>query len=67
MITITNYYIAVLHNTYIKNAGSWVDKLVEHLLSTAAIDSMSFRRAQPPPTSPRNGYARIQNIMHGAV
>jgi len=24
-------------------------------------------RAQPPPTSPRNGYARIQNIMHGAV
>jgi hypothetical protein len=23
--------------------------------------------AQPPPTSPRNGYARIQNIMHGAV
>jgi hypothetical protein len=24
-------------------------------------------RAQPPPTSPRYGYARIQNIMHGAV
>jgi hypothetical protein len=24
-------------------------------------------RAQPPPTSPRHGYARIQNIMHGAV
>ncbi len=24
-------------------------------------------RTQPPPTSPRNGYARIQNIMHGAV
>ncbi len=24
-------------------------------------------RAQPPPTSPRNGYTRIQNIMHGAV
>jgi hypothetical protein len=24
-------------------------------------------RAQPPPTSPHNGYARIQNIMHGAV
>ncbi len=24
-------------------------------------------RAQPPPTSPRNGYACIQNIMHGAV
>jgi hypothetical protein len=24
-------------------------------------------RAQTPPTSPRNGYARIQNIMHGAV
>jgi hypothetical protein len=23
--------------------------------------------AQPPPTFPRNGYARIQNIMHGAV
>ena len=23
-------------------------------------------RAQPPPTSPHNGYARIQNIMHGA-
>jgi hypothetical protein len=24
-------------------------------------------RAQSPPTSPRNGYACIQNIMHGAV
>jgi hypothetical protein len=24
-------------------------------------------RAQPPPTSPRNGSARIKNIMHGAV
>ncbi len=24
-------------------------------------------RAQPPPTSPRNGYARIQNIVHRAV
>jgi hypothetical protein len=24
-------------------------------------------RAQPPPTYPRNGYARIQNIMLGAV
>ncbi len=24
-------------------------------------------RAQPPPTSPRNVYAPIQNIMHGAV
>ncbi len=24
-------------------------------------------RAQTPPTSPHNGYARIQNIMHGAV
>jgi hypothetical protein len=24
-------------------------------------------RAQLPPTSPRTGYARIQNIMHGAV
>jgi hypothetical protein len=24
-------------------------------------------RAQPPPTCPRNGYAHIQNIMHGAV
>jgi hypothetical protein len=23
--------------------------------------------AQLPPSSPRNGYARIQNIMHGAV
>jgi hypothetical protein len=23
-------------------------------------------RAQPPPTSPRNGYARIHNIMHRA-
>jgi hypothetical protein len=28
---------------------------------------LSNSRAQPPPTSPRNGYARIQNIMHGAV
>ena len=24
-------------------------------------------RAQPPPTSPRNVYARIENIMHRAV
>ena len=24
-------------------------------------------RAQPPPTSPSNGYAGIQNIMHRAV
>ncbi len=24
-------------------------------------------RAQPPPTSPSNGYALIQNIMHRAV
>jgi len=24
-------------------------------------------RAQSPPTSPRDGYARIQNIMQGAV
>ncbi len=31
------------------------------------IDSMPFHRTQPPPNSPRNGYARIQNIMHGAV
>ncbi len=37
------------------------------------IGSFPFHRAQktqefhPPPTSPRNGYARIQNIMHGAV
>ncbi len=23
--------------------------------------------AQPPPTSPRYGYERIQNFMHGAV
>ncbi len=28
---------------------------------------LSNSRAQPPPTSPRHGYARIQNIMHGAV
>jgi hypothetical protein len=28
---------------------------------------LSNSRAQPPPTCPRNGYARIQNIMHGAV
>ncbi len=27
----------------------------------------SNSRAQPPPTPPRNGYARIQNIIHGAV
>ncbi len=26
-----------------------------------------YSRAQRPPTSPRNGYAHIQNIMHGAV
>ncbi len=24
-------------------------------------------RAQPPPTSPSNGYARVQNILHRAV
>ncbi len=28
---------------------------------------LSNSRAQPPPTCPRNGYARIQNIMHGAA
>jgi hypothetical protein len=28
---------------------------------------MPFHRAQPSPTCPHNGYARIQNIMHGAV
>ncbi len=28
---------------------------------------LSNSRAQPPPTSPRHGYARIKNIMHGAV
>ncbi len=28
---------------------------------------LSNSRAQPPHTSPRNGYARIQNIIHGAV
>jgi hypothetical protein len=28
---------------------------------------ISDSRAQPPPTSPSNGYARIQNIMHKAV
>ncbi len=27
---------------------------------------LSNSRAQPPPTCPCNGYARIQNIMHGA-
>jgi hypothetical protein len=26
---------------------------------------LSNSRAQPPTTCPRNGYARIQNIMHG--
>ncbi len=29
--------------------------------------NLSNSRAQPPPTCPRNGYARIQNIKHGAV
>ncbi len=28
---------------------------------------LSNSRAQPPPTCPSNGYALIQNIMHGAV
>jgi hypothetical protein len=28
---------------------------------------LSNSRARPPPTSPHNGYARIRNIMHGAV
>ncbi len=28
---------------------------------------LSNSRAQPPSTCPRNGYASIQNIMHGAV
>ncbi len=31
------------------------------------IGAMPFHRAQPPPTTPSNGYARIQNIMHRAV
>ncbi len=28
---------------------------------------LSNSRVQPPPTCPSNGYARIQNITHGAV
>jgi hypothetical protein len=28
---------------------------------------LSISRAQPPPTCFRNEYARIQNILHGAV
>jgi hypothetical protein len=28
---------------------------------------LSNSRAKPPPTYPRNGHARIQNMMHGAV
>ncbi len=36
-------------------------------LLDAISKKLSNSRAQPPPTSPRNGYARIQNIMHGAV
>ncbi len=28
---------------------------------------LSISTAQPPPTCPRNGYARIQNIMDRAV
>jgi hypothetical protein len=28
---------------------------------------LSNSRAPPPPSCPRNGYARIQHIMHGAV
>jgi hypothetical protein len=29
--------------------------------------TLSNYRAQPPPTSPPNGYALIENIMHRAV
>ncbi len=29
--------------------------------------NISNSKAQTPPTCPRNGYARIQNIMHGDV
>jgi hypothetical protein len=29
--------------------------------------NLSNSRAQPCPTCPRNGYARTQNIIHGAV
>jgi hypothetical protein len=28
---------------------------------------LSISRAQPHPTCPRNGYARIKNITHGAA
>jgi hypothetical protein len=31
------------------------------------IGLMPFHRAQPPPTSPRNVYPHLQNIMHGRV
>ncbi len=29
--------------------------------------TLDFQGPTPPPTCPGNGYARIQNIVHGAV
>jgi hypothetical protein len=55
--------------------GGWALEILSFLgpKGHLPISSMSFRlensqsRAQPSPTCLRNGYARIQNIMHGAV
>ncbi len=30
-------------------------------------NKLSISRAQPPPTYPHNGYASVQNLMHGAA
>jgi hypothetical protein len=38
-----------------------------HFSGPKKVKKLSISRAQPPPTCPCNGYARIQNIMHGAV
>jgi hypothetical protein len=51
--------------------GGWAPGNLEFFW--APIGSFPFHRAQktidfqPPPTCPCNGYARLQNIMHGAV
>ncbi len=42
----------------------WLEPIGEYHLGPKKLENS---RAQPPPTCPSNGYARIQNIMHRAV
>jgi hypothetical protein len=74
----TALYIMFWMRAYLGDVGGgWAVEFPSFLGPkwNSPISSFSFHRAQklgnsraqPPPTSPRNLYAHIQNIMHGAV